>query len=127
MNIEEFRKIYMSLKGVTEKMPWSDDPKYSGVIVFSVGGKWFGFVDVDEFEFCNLKCDPELSLELQDRYSGVVPGWHMNKKHWISVYFNRDVPDAKIRELVIAAHELVFKSLPKKLQAKINAAQEQPY
>lgn len=120
MNIEDFRNLCLSLKGTTEKMPWKE-PEYSGIIVFSVGGKWFGFVDMDKFEFCNLKCLPELSLELQGRYNGIAPGWHMNKKHWISVYFNSDVPDSKIKELVIAAHDLVFRSLPKKVQSEINA------
>jgi len=115
MNVEEFRDYCLSLKGTTEKMPWRD-PEYSSVLVFEVGGKWFGFVDIDRFEFCNLKCDPDISLELQARYEGVTPGWHMNKKHWISVRFGRDVPDAVIKELVAAAHDLVFAKLPKKLR-----------
>ncbi len=99
-------------------MPWSE-PEYAGVVVLSVGGKWFGFVDVDRFEFCDLKCDPELSLELQEKYNGVTPGWHMNKKHWISAYFNSDVPDSVIKRLVEAAHDTVLGSLPKKVRMEI--------
>lgn len=118
MNVEEFRDYCLSLKGTTEKMPWAD-PEYSGVLVFEVGDKWFGFVDVDKFEFCDLKCDPEMSKELQARYEGITPGWHMNKKYWISVYFNSDVPDELIKELVAAAHDIVLYKLPKKKQTEI--------
>lgn len=73
-------------------MPWIE-PEYSGILVFEVGDKWFGFVDIDKFEFCNLKCDPEKSVELQARYEGITSGWHRNKKYWIPVYFNSDVSD----------------------------------
>jgi len=118
MNVEEFRSYCLSLKGTTEKMPWTE-PKYAGTLVFEVGGKWFGFVDIDTFEFCNLKCDPEMSQALQTRYEGITPGWHMNKKHWISVYFHKDVPDSLIKKLVTSAHDIVLKKLPKKLQADI--------
>jgi len=118
MNVEEFRDYCLSLKGVTEKMPWVDRD-YSSILIFEVGGKWFGFVNIEKFEFCDLKCDPELSRELQARYEGISPGWHMNKKYWISVYFHKDVPDSLIKELVASAHDIVFKKLPKKVQAEI--------
>ncbi len=121
MTVTEFRDFCLSLMGTTEKMPWSK-PEYSGIIVFCVGDKWFGLVDVDRQEFCNLKCDPEVSLDLQDRYCGVRPGWHMNKKHWISVYFGSDVPDSIVRGLVVAAHDAVLRSLPKKKRDEIESA-----
>ena len=120
MNVEEFRNYVLSLKGTTEKMPWTE-PEYSSLLVFEVGDKWFGFVDIDKFEFCNLKCDPERSIELQEKYEGIKPGWHMNKKYWISVYFHSDVPDSLIKELVVASHDIVFNKLPKKVQVEISA------
>lgn len=43
-----------------------------------------------------------------------TPGWHMNKKYWISVYFNQDVPDNKIKELIKQSYDIVYQSLPKK-------------
>jgi len=118
MNIEEFRDYCLSLQGTTEAMPWKK-PEYSSILVFAVGGKWFGFVDIDTFVFCNLKCDPVRSLELQERYFGITPGWHMNKKHWISVYFNKDVPDSLIMELVKSAHDMVFEKLSQKTRTEI--------
>ena len=90
MNIEEFREYCLSLNGVYEKMPFTNVPdKYSrDVLCFYVGSKWFCFVNIEVFDFCCIKCDPNESGELQARYSGITPGWHMNKKYWISVYFN---------------------------------------
>ena len=52
----------------------------------------------------------------------IKPGWHMNKKYWISAYFNQDVPDEKIRELVQKSYDIVVKGLPKKVREEIVSA-----
>lgn len=121
MNIEDFREFCLSLEGAEEKMPFTKaSTDYDrGLLVFSVAGKWFCFVDIDAFEFCNLKCDPTESGELAGEYDGIRPGYHMNKRHWISVFFNSDVPDAKIKELVRKSYELIVASLPKRLRAEL--------
>ena len=71
------------------------------------------------FDFSNIKCDPDQIEELQDRYEGIRPGYHMNKKHWISVCFNQDVPDSKIRELVRQSYDIVAASLTKKQREEL--------
>lgn len=116
MNIEEFRTYCLSFKGVQEKMPFSKaTSEYDrNLLVFYVADKWFCFVNIDIFDFCNIKCDPQQSEELQIFYEGVRPGYHMNKKHWISVYFEKDVPDKKIKDLVRQSYERVIASLSKK-------------
>lgn len=63
----------------------------------------------------------EESGELQSRYVGIKPGWHMNKKYWISVYFNQDVSDAQIKELVRKSYDIVVKSLTKKEQGLLQS------
>lgn len=120
MNIEIFRNYCLSLKGVTEKMPFdkANNDYDRGLLVFTIGDKWFCFVNVDVFDFCNLKTDPDTSAELQARYDAVRPGYHMNHRHWISVYFNQDMPDEEIHSLVHDAYQRVLTSLPKKEQAK---------
>ena len=113
MNVEEFREYCLSLKGVYEKMPFPNvADKYSrDVLCFYVGDKWFCFVNIEVFDFCCIKCDPN--------ESGITPGWHMNKKYWISVYFNQDVPDNKIKELVKRSYDIVFLSLSKKEKERL--------
>ena len=119
MNIEDFREYCLSLPGAEEKMPFTRMASARSLLIFSVAGKWFCFVDIDAFEFCNLKCDPTESGELAGEYDGIRPGYHMNKRHWISVFFNSDVPDAKIKELVRKSYELIVASLPKRLRAEL--------
>lgn len=53
-------------------------------------------------------------MDLQDKYEGIKPGYHMNKKHWISVYFNKDVPDKTVKELVKQSYDRVVASLSKR-------------
>ena len=89
--------------------------KYSrDVLCFYIADKWFCFVNIEIFDFCCIKCNPDESGELQGQYAGITPGWHMNKKYWISVHFNQDVPDQKIKELVKKSYEIVVGSLTKK-------------
>ena len=116
MNIEEFREYCLSLKGVREKMPFLNVPdKYSrDVLCFYVADKWFCFVNIEVFDFCCIKCNPDEMEELRATYTGINRGWHMNKQHWISVYFTQDVPEKKIKELVKKSYDIVVKSLTKK-------------
>ncbi len=116
MNIEDFREFCLSFKGAHEKMPFGKaKSEYDrNLLVFCVLDKWFCFVNIDVFDFCDIKCRTEQIEELQDRYEGIVPAYHMNKKHWISVRFDRDVPDKVIESLVRQSYELVVSSLPEK-------------
>jgi predicted DNA-binding protein (MmcQ/YjbR family) len=84
------------------------------VIVFKVSGKMFALAALDEIPTTvNLKCDPDLALELRDRYEQVRPGYHMNKKHWNTVELGTGVPDTEIRKMIDHSYELVVRSLPK--------------
>lgn len=116
MNIEDFRAYCLSFPGVHDRFPFgkSTSEYDRNLLVFYVADKWFCFVNVEVFDFCDIKCDPEQIEELQNRYEGIKPGYHMNKKHWISVYFDQDVPDETIRELVSQSYHMVAASLPKK-------------
>lgn len=116
MNIEKFREYCLSLKGVYEKMPFLNVPdKYNQeILCFYIGSKWFCYVNIEVFDFCCIKCPPDKIKELQEQYTGITPGWHMNKKYWISVHFDSDVPDQKIKELVKGSYDIVLKSLTRK-------------
>lgn len=64
----------------------------------------------------NLKCEPYLSLVFRERHKTVMPGWHMNKVHWISLSLRGNTPEDVCKELVDLSYDLVRSSLPKKLQ-----------
>lgn len=116
MNIESFREYCLSLPHVTEKMPFTTvkDPYSQNVLCFYIGSKWFCYVNIEVFDRCCVKSTPEEAEDLRARYVGITPAWHMNKRMWNDVYFNSDVSDCKILELVRESYRLVFSSLPVK-------------
>jgi predicted DNA-binding protein (MmcQ/YjbR family) len=116
MNIEEFRNYCLSLPGVTEDMPFGGD-----TLVFRVGGKIFALTGADDFEFANLKCDPQRALDLREQYDGIRPGYHMNKRHWNSVYPEKDVSDRLFNELIEHSYRLIFNSLSVKERGAIHS------
>ena len=123
MNIEDFRAYCLSFKGVHDKMPFGKAAcEYDrNLLVFYVANKWFCFVNIDVFDFCNIKCDSEHIEDLQERYEGIKPGYHMNKKHWIGVCFDKDVPDKMIKDLVKRSYDIVVASLSKKEKEALQA------
>jgi predicted DNA-binding protein (MmcQ/YjbR family) len=85
-----------------------------------VAGKIFALAPLDEVPAtANLKCDPDMALELRDRYEQVRSGYHMNKKHWNTVELDSGIPDTELREMIDHSYELVVKSLPKTARAKL--------
>jgi len=79
----------------------------------------FALIDITDSKSVNLKCDPNKIIDLQERFSGVLPGYHMNKKHWITVLLNEDVSDTLVMEWVRDSYFLVFYNLSKRLQDEI--------
>lgn len=115
MNIENFRKYCLSLKAAEEKMPFGED-----VLVFYVKGKIFCLVSIDSFEQISVKCDPDKAVDLRDRYSAVIPGYHLNKKHWNTIRMDGSVSDRLITEWVRDSYNLVIKKLPKRVREELN-------
>ena len=113
MNIEELRDYCLAKPGVTESFPFGED-----TLVFKVADKVFMLAGLDSPSF-NVKCNPERALELREQYSEVQPGYHMNKKHWNTVHTDGALTNKQIREMIDHSYDLVFASLPKKLQAEI--------
>ena len=116
MDLARFREYCLSKPRATEGTPFGPD-----VLVFKVGGKMFALAALDEVPTTvNLKCDPDLALDLRDRYEQVTPGYHMNKKHWNTVEIETGIPDAELRKMIDHSYDLVANSLPKST-AKIAA------
>jgi predicted DNA-binding protein (MmcQ/YjbR family) len=110
MNIETIREYCLSKENVEEDLPFGPD-----VLVYKVDGKIFLLVSFDEdpLQF-NVKCDPDLAVELREEYSCVIPGYHMNKKHWNTVIVDGTVPVKKLKEWIDHSYELVKKRSQKK-------------
>ncbi len=117
MNIEELRDYCLQKPGATEGMPFGDD-----TLVFKVGEKLFLLAGIKEGDRFNVKCDPELAIELRERYPEVQPGYHMNKKLWNTVYMNGALTTRQLLEMIDHSYHLIFKSLPKKVQDEIQPA-----
>jgi predicted DNA-binding protein (MmcQ/YjbR family) len=114
MNVEQFRDYCLAKKGVTEGFPFNET-----TLVFKVMNKVFALTDIAPFNFINLKCVPEKAIELREEFEGVTPGYHMNKKHWNSVYLQKDVPTQLIYQLTDDSYNLIVSSLTKKLKEEL--------
>lgn len=109
MNLEELRDYCISKKGVEETLPFGPE-----TLVFKVMGKAFlltGF-DSDPVQF-NVKCDPEKAIELREHYSCVLPGYHMNKKHWNTIIVDGSATGKLLKEWITDSYDLVVSGLTK--------------
>lgn len=116
MNIEELREYCLSKPGVTEEFPFDED-----TLVFKVKGKMFALTGLNDIEhMVNLKCDPDYATELREQYPNeVLPGYHMNKKHWNTVAYSGGLKNDFVKRLVDHSYELVVNSLPGKLKSEL--------
>ena len=115
MNVEDLRDYCLQKSGITEGMPFDNN-----TLVFKVGNKIFLLISLDAGNRFNVKCDPELAIELRDRHSEVIPGYHMNKVHWNTVYMDGNLTRKQLCEMIDHSYTLILKSLSKALQAEIN-------
>lgn len=113
MNIEEIRAYCLSRESTSEDFPFDED-----VLVFRTSGKIFALISLSQSDRINLKCDPVYAVELRDQFTAVRPGFHMNKKHWNTVFLNEDLEESLIYKLIDHSYECVVRSLSKSEQAK---------
>lgn len=116
MQLDTLIQFCFQLKGTEETFPFDQR-----TLVLKVQGKMYALVDVEEPVSVNLKCDPERAIELRERYDGIQPGYHMNKKHWNTVSLLGAVDESLILELIQHSYDLVVSSLPKKLRDELAA------
>lgn len=114
MDIVTYRNYCLAKPGVTEGFPFDNK-----VLVFKVMGKMFALTDVDTFASVNLKCDPELAIELRERHPAVLPGYHMNKQLWNTVMIDGTIPDNTLLEWIDMSYSLIVESLPRKKKEEL--------
>ena len=114
MNMEQLHEYCLRKPGVQEHFPFGE-----GTIVYKVGDKIFLLANLTEGNRFNAKCDPDRAVELREQHEEVMPGYHMNKKHWNTVLMDGRLPVKLLHEIIDHSYELIFKSLPRKTQAEI--------
>ncbi len=103
MHIEDIRAYCLAKEEVEEGFPFGES-----TLVFKVRGKIFLLLSLDEVPLrFNAKCDPDHAIELRDQYDCVLPGYHMNKKHWNTIIVEGTLSKPQIRELIDESYELV--------------------
>lgn len=109
MDLEEFRTYCLGKSAVSESFPFDNR-----TLVFKVAGKIFALTDVECYDSVNLKCNPEMAIELREKYEFITSGFHMNKKHWNTVLLHGEISSVLLKELVDHSYSLVFDNLTKK-------------
>ncbi len=109
MNVEDISEYCLSKKGVEEDFPFDEE-----TLVFKVMGKMFALIPLERIPLqINLKCEPELAVELRERYEAVQPGYHMNKKHWNTICVDGTLRNELIYKWIDDSYNLVVKGLRK--------------
>ncbi len=118
MDISTIYDYCLNKKGTTESFPFDED-----TLTFKVGGKMYLLMSLSDWEkgeaSMNLKCDPDHAEELRAEFIEIIPGYHMNKKHWNTVQIKGAITWPFLKELIDHSYDLVYGSLTKKVRESI--------
>ena len=115
MNTNKLEKYLSNIKGAEGSYPFGPE-----ALVFKVMGKMFALVSQqEEVPRLTLKCDPVDAEILTGQFKSIVPGYHMNKKHWITISLNGETNEAMLIDLIDDSYELVVSKLSRAVQNRI--------
>ena len=118
MNLSHYsvlRDILLAKPGAAEAYPFGPD-----TLVPKVGGKMFGLLYEEEgIARISLKCDPEHGELLRATHPSIIPGYHLNKRHWITIIVDGSIPDDLMRDLIDESYDLVVKGLPRAVRNEL--------
>lgn len=115
MTREEVIAHCRSFPEAVEDYPFGD-----GVAVFKIGGRMFALVSLDgDTGSINLKCDPDIAVDLRARHRAVRPGYHQNKRHWNTVELDGSIADDELAEMIDHSYELVVGQLPRAKRTRL--------
>jgi predicted DNA-binding protein (MmcQ/YjbR family) len=115
MDYEQLHDYLQCKPGAVVDFPF--DPM---TLVFKVGGKMFALIILDEHPLrMNLKCDPAQAQALRDCFPAILPGYHMNKRHWNALILDGSLPDELVCSLIDDSYALVVKGLSKSVRQKV--------
>lgn len=114
MNIESVREYCLSLPHATEDFPFDET-----TLAFRIGGRIFAMIDLERTEWFVLKCNPDMAIELREKYAEISPAWHMNKRHWNQINLFGYLSEELICSLIRHSYSLVVQKLPKALRLSL--------
>ena len=114
---DELREYLLSREATTEEQPFGPE-----VLVYKVKGKMFATLSFDSADGtgrANLKCDPDRAVDLRSEHDAILPGYHMNKRHWNTLVLDGSLPPDLVRQLIDHSWDLVTAGLPKSVRAEL--------
>lgn len=115
MDTQKLENIFLSKSGARIDFPFGED-----VTVFKVMDKMFGLFSLnDAIYHVNLKCDPQDAIAYRDIYECVIPGYHMNKKHWNTIILDGSMSDEILEEMIEESYSLVVSKCTKKQKEQL--------
>ena len=109
-SVDDVRSHIMAKPEVVDETPFGPE-----VLVYKILGKIFATLGFeDEIGQMNLKCDPRRALQLRDEYEAILPGYHMNKKHWNTLVLDGSLSSYLVGELIDHSYQLVVNGMPRK-------------
>jgi predicted DNA-binding protein (MmcQ/YjbR family) len=109
VDARELKDQCLSLPGAVEEFPFGDE-----VSVFKVGGKMFALCGLDAQQLqLSVKCEPDIAAQLRAAHPAIVPGYHLNKRHWNTITLDGSLPDQMVSDLLADSYDLVVASLPR--------------
>lgn len=119
MDIESVREYCLSLPHATEDFPFDET-----TLAFRIGGRIFAMIDLERTEWFVLKCNPDMAIELREKYAEISPAWHMNKRHWNQLNLYGYLSEELICSLIRHSYSLVVQKLPKALRISLKGVTE---
>ncbi|TSB25618.1 MmcQ/YjbR family DNA-binding protein [Streptomyces benahoarensis] len=121
IDAEALRAVCLEQNGAGEEFPFPRSPDLS---VFKVGGKIFALTNLTATPLSvSLKCDPELAPQLRAAHPEIIPGYHLNKRHWNTVTLTGSLPDRLVREMIEDSYDLVVAGLPRAQRLRLDRAE----
>ena len=118
MDATELRSWCLQQPGALEEFPFG--PHTS---VFKVARKVFALSALDRTPLdVSVKCEPELAVSLRDSYRAIHPGYHLDKRHWITITLDGSLPDQLVRDLIEDSYDLIVSALPKRMREQLGWA-----
>lgn len=114
-DLERLHRYLLSFPFTTEEFPFGPQ-----AAVYKVAGKLFSILTPDDVPpRMNLKCDPNLAIEIRSEYDAILPGYHQNKKHWNTLLLDGSLDDDFVEELIAHSFSLVVKGHTREVRDKI--------